>query len=293
MGTPKTIEDVRDQLRIKLGWLEAPPAPMNVDLTTTERTPEITPGVTQRVRFPTKHLKAPGTEGEPLTKPEKEFLEDYDLFTPMILGEKQDEEEAEPPIVDDAYQRPFNIFEEFVETELNIMLSRYIDLCRCAQCRADIVALSLQQLPPFYVTGTRGTESARRIIGSKYMQRIMNSVTKSIHVVFKKPRNSCNRIKQVLWIRPDFEIAEQEELLPTGKPVLEAFKKLDDAEKSTAQYDVELSFSSEVEELINLMENEETEPTSTTVDNTQERYQDQFSHQHPSEPNQPKEDLAE
>lgn len=289
MGTPKTIEHIRDQLRIKLGWLEALPASQEVDLTTTERAQEIEPAAKQqRVRFPTKPLQAPGTEGEPLTKPEKEFLEDYDLFTPMILGDaNQDEEETEPPIVADEYHRPFNIFEDFVETELNIMLSRYIDLCRCAQCRADIVALSLQQLPPFYVTGTRGTESARRIIGSKYMQRIMNAVTKSIHVVFKKPRNSCNRIKQVLWIRPDFEIAEQEDLLPTGKPTLKAFKQLEDAEKNTPQYDVELSFSSEVEELINLMENEADEPATTSVANNQERYQDQFSQQ------QPQEDLAE
>jgi competence protein ComFB len=171
------------------------------------------------------------------------YLEAEDLYTPMALSETEPEEAEEAPLIAEGYQRPFNIFEEFVETELNILLSRYIDLCRCHQCRADIVALALQQLPSYYVTGTRGTLTAKSIIAARYMQKIMDAVTKAIHVVYKRPRPSCQKIVQVLWLKPQLEEFGPE------PPAPEYFR-------DTLSESIELQFSEEVAEIIGMLEEE-------------------------------------
>lgn len=139
------------------------------------------------------------------------YVDAEDLYTPVALHEETEEAENTPPLIEDTYTAPYNLFEEFVETELNILLSRYLDLCRCSQCRADIVALALQQLPAYYVTGTRGTLTAKSVIWTRYMQEVMDAVTKSIHIVYKRPRNTCRKIKQVLWVRPELEDVSTEE----------------------------------------------------------------------------------
>jgi competence protein ComFB len=196
------------------------------------------PAKTSSLPSETLASSAPPPSSEEIT-----YLEAEDLYTPMALAESETKEEQEVPLIADAYQRPFNIFEEFVETELNILLSRYIDLCRCHQCRADIVALALQQLPSYYVTGTRGTLTAKSIIAARYMQKIMDAVTKAIHVVYKRPRPSCQKIVQVLWLKPQLEELGPAEQAP------EYFR-------DTLSESIELQFSEEVAEIIGIMEEE-------------------------------------
>lgn len=172
------------------------------------------------------------------------YLEADDLYTPMLLEEPSETEE-EPPLIADTYSAPYNIFEEFVETELNIMLSRYIDLCRCSQCRADIVAIALHQLPAYYVTGTRGTLTAKSVIWAKYTQQIVDAVTKAINIVYKRPRSNCKKIKQMIWIRPELEEVVKE---PSSQPAQGSLFQQVQTE------DIELSFSNEVEEIIQMLE---------------------------------------
>lgn len=171
------------------------------------------------------------------------YFEAEDLYTPL---QKEDlaPEPDEPPLQQDTYVPPYNLFEEFVETELNILLSRYLDLCRCSQCRADIVALALHQLPAYYVTGTRGTLTAKSVIWTRYMQQVMDAVTKAIHIVYKRPRPTCGKIRQMLWLRPELEEV--------------AVAQAPDAEGeffgAIYQDDVEIKFSDEVAELIQALE---------------------------------------
>lgn len=176
------------------------------------------------------------------------YLEADDLYTPIPLEElKPPEPEEEAPLIADNYVAPYNIFEEFVETELNIMLSRYIDLCRCSQCRADIVALALHQLPAYYVTGTRGTLTAKSVIWTKYMQQIIDAVSKAIHIVYKRPRSNCKKIKQMIWIKPEIEdITLKEQSIENSRPC-ELFEQIHTD-------NIELTFSSEVEEIIQIIE---------------------------------------
>ncbi len=53
-----------------------------------------------------------------------------------------------------------NCMVEQVETMLNEEFSlhpeKYQELCRCPACKAAILAVALNELPPFYVTGVMG-----------------------------------------------------------------------------------------------------------------------------------------
>lgn len=172
------------------------------------------------------------------------YLEAEDLFTPVPLQEESETETEDIPLIEDSYQAPYNIFEEFVETELDILLARYMDICRCSQCRSDIVALALQQLPAYYVTGTRGTLTAKSVIWTRYMQQIMDAVTKAIHLVYKRPRSNCRKIKQFIWVRPTIEEVSNSQNESTETPM---FGDIHDA-------DLELEFSQEIEEIIQTLE---------------------------------------
>ncbi len=140
------------------------------------------------------------------------LIDGEDLYVPQAL--ETSESEDLPDIDEDPYEAPYNLFEEFVETELNILLSRYVDLCHCSQCRSDMVALALQQLPAYYVTGTRGTLTAKSVVWTRYMQEVMDAVNKAIHIVYKRPRSSCKRIKHMLWVKPDLEEVSGNEQKP-------------------------------------------------------------------------------
>lgn len=173
------------------------------------------------------------------TSPEDSpLLEAEDLYTHQPVDETTGAESPDTtPLQEDDYHAPYNLFEEFVETELNILLSRYLDLCRCGQCRSDIVALALQQLPAYYVTGTRGTLTAKSVVWTRYMQQIMDAVTKAIHVVYKRPRSSCRKIKQVLWVRPELEEVNTQQYF-----------------EQVYQEDIQLDFSPEVSDIIHTLE---------------------------------------
>lgn len=203
--------------------------------------------VTKTPYTPKRRVQTKTSEPE---EGDSSYMEAHQLYTPMFPQEEEPEEEVieEEPLIADDYKPPYNIFEELVEVELNLLLSRYIDVCRCSQCRSDVVALALQQLPAYYITGQRGTETAKRIIAAKYMQRVMSAVNRSAKVVFKKPRNACKKIKQVLWIKPHLEEAEIEETLPTAQLADEILDS-----------ELELEFSDEISELIQIVEEAEQE----------------------------------
>lgn len=179
------------------------------------RTPQPVNDASTSATAPEQRPSTLPPEGENLrvssgsTAPEQEasatapLIDGEDLYIHTAL--EAPEIEDIPEIEDDPYEAPYNLFEEFVETELNILLSRYVDLCHCSQCRADIVALALQQLPAYYVTGTRGTLTAKSVIWTRYMQEVMDAVNKAIHIVYKRPRSSCKKIKHMLWVKPELE----------------------------------------------------------------------------------------
>lgn len=196
----------------------------------------------------------PGATEQDTSSSPDVYLEADDLYIPIPLEELKTPKSEDVPLIEDNYTPPYNIFEEFVETELNIMLSRYIDLCRCGQCRADIVALALHQLPAYYVTGTRGTLTAKNIIWTKYSQQIIDAVTKAINVVYKRPRSNCKKIKQIIWIKPEIEDISLDK---TNNQETNYSGKL--FEQVQTEGATELNFSNEVEKIIQMIEQEDNQ----------------------------------
>ncbi len=175
----------------------------------------------------------------------QQLIDGEDLYTPVNL----EPAEELPDVEADPYEAPYNLFEEFVETELDILLARYVDLCHCSQCRSDMVALALQQLPAYYVTGTRGTLTAKSVVWTRYMQEIMDAMTKAIHIVYKRPRSSCKRIKHTLWVKPDLEEVKGE----TGESE-KAAKTEQFVDTLSDEEPPDLNLSDEITEIIQTLE---------------------------------------
>lgn len=215
--------------------------------------------LTQARKVPTRQISSSETEELAQDPPDQPFsssakpssqsehvsesplIDGEDLYVPQTLEPPEIEDLSD--IDEDPYEAPYNLFEEFVETELNILLSRYVDLCHCSQCRSDIVALALQQLPAYYVTGTRGTLTAKSVVWTRYMQEVMDAVNKAIHIVYKRPRSSCKRIKHMLWVKPELEEVSGD----TSKP--EQF-----SDTILEQEAPDLDLSDEITEIIQTLE---------------------------------------
>jgi competence protein ComFB len=116
----------------------------------------------------------------------------------FVLESKKITEQKKEGLLPDDYTPPFNVCEILVETELNIMLSRYLDICRCNQCRTDIICLALRELPARYISDTRNVDAIQQI-ATEYMEKTMIAVHKAIKHVFSRPRSSCKKVVTILW----------------------------------------------------------------------------------------------
>lgn len=70
------------------------------------------------------------------------------------------------------------------------MLKNKEDICTCEKCKLDIVAISLNNLPPQYVVTEKG-ELYKRVnnMNIQFEIDITREVIKSIEKVNKKPRH--------------------------------------------------------------------------------------------------------
>ena len=67
-----------------------------------------------------------------------------------------------------------NYMETLVLDQLDSVLAKYPDCCKCERCRQDIAILALNHLPPKYISTNKG---------SLYMKLSTMSVERSIQVV--------------------------------------------------------------------------------------------------------------
>ena len=75
---------------------------------------------------------------------------------------------------------------------------------------------------------------------------------KAIHIVYKRPRSNCQKIRQIIWLKPEIEdVSQQKNTDPSHEQAL--FENIQETQE------VELSFSSEVAEIIQLIEQGEDE----------------------------------
>lgn len=82
-----------------------------------------------------------------------------------------------------------NYMEVCVENTLNSLLKDY-DMCKCDKCKADIMAMALNKLPPKYVVTPEGEQFVKlATIQSQFEVDIMAEVIKAIEKVKGDPRH--------------------------------------------------------------------------------------------------------
>ncbi len=82
-----------------------------------------------------------------------------------------------------------NLMEEVVTSTLPEVWKN-IDMCKCEKCRLDIIAISLNHLPPRYIVSQRGEVYSRTdfLVLQKRVD-IMTAVSNAIHIVKKNPHH--------------------------------------------------------------------------------------------------------
>lgn len=90
--------------------------------------------------------------------------------------------------------RPYlNVMEEIVETWVRILMSgvEYQTFCNCAKCKSDIISLSLNNLPNYYVTTEDGRKQVFSQLNTEENRRWINKrIINAIHVVGKYPQHN-------------------------------------------------------------------------------------------------------
>lgn len=83
-----------------------------------------------------------------------------------------------------------NYMEVCVENVIDEILEKYDDICKCPRCRADIMAIALNNLPTKYVVTPRGEKFAKLIsLQSQFDVDIVAEVTKAIEIVKNNMRH--------------------------------------------------------------------------------------------------------
>lgn len=83
-----------------------------------------------------------------------------------------------------------NYMEEVVLQKIDSVIARYPDCCKCEQCRLDIVALALNNLPPRYVSTHKGDIFVRiQEMEGKNDVDVIQAIAKAIEIVGKNPRH--------------------------------------------------------------------------------------------------------
>ncbi|MGM7700100.1 late competence development ComFB family protein [Pseudalkalibacillus sp. Hm43] len=86
----------------------------------------------------------------------------------------------------------FNVLEEIIPTLVTVMLNSpdYQTVCRCQKCSVDIIALTLNSVPPRYVTSDEKREIIFRLYNQSFMRTTLNKhIISAIHVVRKNPNH--------------------------------------------------------------------------------------------------------
>ena len=83
-----------------------------------------------------------------------------------------------------------NYTEDIVLKNLDAVLAQYPDCCKCEQCRLDIAALALNNLPPRYVSTHKGDIFVRiQEMEGKNDVDVIQAIAKAIEIVGKNPRH--------------------------------------------------------------------------------------------------------
>jgi len=88
-----------------------------------------------------------------------------------------------------------NLMEETVLRAVEDLMQKQ-NMCTCEQCRLDVGAIALNNLPPRYVVTPKGASYARADLleVQKYVD-VIGSITKAIKLVKEHPRHKIKNAK--------------------------------------------------------------------------------------------------
>ena len=84
----------------------------------------------------------------------------------------------------------FNYMEDMVKEQLEDLLSKREDICKCQKCKFDMMVWALNRLPPKYVITEKGriyTKLAEQV--TQFKADVVKELTKAIIKVSKNVRH--------------------------------------------------------------------------------------------------------
>ncbi|MFA5536535.1 MAG: late competence development ComFB family protein [Bacillota bacterium] len=83
-----------------------------------------------------------------------------------------------------------NYMEDIVWSFLPNVLEKYPEMCHCACCQHDIVAIALNHLKPAYVARTMGEVYTKiNILETQHRTDVYSALTKAVMIVSENPRH--------------------------------------------------------------------------------------------------------
>ncbi len=83
-----------------------------------------------------------------------------------------------------------NYMEDIVTEELERLLSKKDDICKCYKCKLDMMVLALNRLPPKYVITERGRIYTRlKETETQFKADVVRELTKAIMQVSSNPQH--------------------------------------------------------------------------------------------------------
>lgn len=80
--------------------------------------------------------------------------------------------------------------EDLVLARMDKVMAQYPQCCRCEQCRLDIAALALNNLPPRYISSHKGDVFTRiDEMSGQYEVAVIKALVKAVEVVQAHPRH--------------------------------------------------------------------------------------------------------
>jgi len=87
-------------------------------------------------------------------------------------------------------KKPVNLVEILVEQIVEEQLEKRKEICPCDTCKADIMAMALNHLPPRYVNTDKGELYVRAgVLNNQLATDLLVEVSKAIEHVKKNPRH--------------------------------------------------------------------------------------------------------
>ncbi len=85
---------------------------------------------------------------------------------------------------------PINLMKLLVNEWVDDLIERH-NGCTCDQCRSDVIALSLNSLPPRYVSNAKSLLEQFGRYKEEYKELVSNKIAEAIEYVKKQPKLSC------------------------------------------------------------------------------------------------------